>query len=62
LESQIQIEFLPPRCLERIRVCGIVRHRAVYLYGIEFLADSEQCQDGSGVSTITGTGRQPSVL
>ena len=61
LESQIQIEFLPPRCLERVRVCGIVRHRAVYLYGVEFLVDSDQCQDnGPSVSTITG--RQPSVL
>jgi hypothetical protein len=40
--SQIQIEFLPPRCTERVRVWGTVRHRAVYLYGIEFLADSDQ--------------------
>jgi PilZ domain len=48
LESQVQIEFLPPRCLERVRVCGTVRHRAVYLYGIEFLGDSEQRQDSVG--------------
>ncbi len=40
LESQIQVEFIPPQCKERIRVCGIVRHRALYLYGIEFLDDS----------------------
>ena len=61
LGSQIQIEFLPPRCLERVRVCGTVRHRAVYLYGIEFLVDSDQRPDtGADVGTITD--RQPSVL
>ena len=43
--SQIQVEFLPPRCTERVRVCGIVRHRALYLYGIEFLVDSDQHRD-----------------
>jgi PilZ domain-containing protein len=40
--SQIQIEFLPPRSKERVRVSGIVRHRALYLYGIEFQMDSER--------------------
>jgi PilZ domain len=40
--SQIQVEFLPPRSTELVRVSGIVRHRALYLYGIEFLVDSEQ--------------------
>ena len=55
LGSQIQVEFLPPRCTERVRVCGIVRHRALYLYGIEFLEDSDQHRDSwSDVSTITG--------
>ena len=42
LGSQIQVEFLPPRCEERVRVCGTVRHRALYLYGIEFLVDADQ--------------------
>lgn len=42
LKSQIQVEFRPPRCKERVRVCGTVRHRALYLYGIEFLVDSNQ--------------------
>jgi hypothetical protein len=56
LGSQIQIEFLPPRCTERVRVCGTVRHRALYLYGIEFLPDSDE-RDGTGedVGTITNT-------
>jgi len=39
--SQIQVEFLPPRSTELIRVSGIVRHRALYLYGVEFLVDSD---------------------
>jgi hypothetical protein len=55
LGSQIQVEFLPPRCKERVRVCGTVRHRAVYLYGIEFVLDLDQ-RPGSwtDVGTITG--------
>ena len=40
--SQVQVEFLPPRQPERVLVRGTVRHRALYLYGIEFLRDSEQ--------------------
>ncbi|MGC2198360.1 MAG: PilZ domain-containing protein [Terriglobales bacterium] len=44
LGSQIQIEFLPPRSKERVRVSGTVRHRALYLYGIEFLVDSSKVQ------------------
>jgi hypothetical protein len=39
--SQIQIEFLPPRRTELVLVSGIVRHRALYLYGVEFLLDSD---------------------
>ncbi len=54
LGSQIQVEFLPPRRTERVRVCGTVRHRALYLYGIEFLPDSDQRQGNeAGVGTIT---------
>jgi hypothetical protein len=40
--SQIQVELLPPRSTELVRVSGIVRHRALYLYGIEFLVDSDR--------------------
>src|SRR5712691_7978999 len=40
--SQLQVEFLPPRSTELVRVSGIVRHRALYLYGIDFLVDSDQ--------------------
>jgi PilZ domain len=57
LGSEIQIEFLPPRCRERVRVCGAVRHRALYLYGIEFLVESDQWR-GSWEDFGTITGRQ----
>jgi hypothetical protein len=40
--SQIQVEFLPPRSTEPVRVSGIVCHRALYLYGVDFLVDSDQ--------------------
>lgn len=48
--SQIQVEFLPPRSTELVRVSGVVRHRALYLYlyGIEFLVDCEQPSTGWG--------------
>jgi hypothetical protein len=39
--SQIQVEFLPPRSTELVRLSGIVRHRALYLYGVDFLVDSD---------------------
>jgi hypothetical protein len=55
LGSQIQVEFLPPRCKERVQLLGTVRHRALYLYGIEFLVESDQ-HPGSwaGAGTIAG--------
>ena len=40
--SQIQVEFLRPRSQEVVRVSGVVRHRALYLYGVDFLADSDR--------------------
>jgi len=38
--SQVEVEFLPPRSQEPVRVAGTVRSRALYLYGIEFLLES----------------------
>ena len=46
LGSQIQVEFLPPGCKERLRMSGTVRYRALYLYGIEFLVDADQDAQG----------------
>ncbi len=53
LGSRVDIEFLPHRASERIRVSGTVRHRALYLYGIEFLPDpdSRDTADSSLVET-----------
>lgn len=34
--SQIEVEFRPPASIETTRISGTVRHRALYLYGIEF--------------------------
>ena len=55
--SQIQVEFLPPRSTELVRVSGIVRHRALYLYGVDFLVDSDVgtvviSGDGAGDQTV----------
>ena len=53
LGSQIQVEFLPPRCTERVRARGIVRHCALYLYGIEFLLASHESQESrAGTNTV----------
>jgi hypothetical protein len=42
LGSQVEVQFLPPRSQELVRMSGTVRSRALYLYGIEFLQDSKQ--------------------
>jgi len=42
LGSHVEVEFMPSQSLEPVRLSGIVCHRAVYLYGIEFVFDSEQ--------------------
>jgi hypothetical protein len=34
--SEIHVEFLPPHGTYPIRMAAVVRHRALYLYGIEF--------------------------
>lgn len=41
LGSQIELEFLPPWSNEPTRVRGSIRHRALYLYGVEFVEESE---------------------
>jgi len=55
LGSQIQVEFRMPRSTELVRVSGIVRHRALYLYGIEFLAGSYR-DAGTQGDLVTTTG------
>jgi c-di-GMP-binding flagellar brake protein YcgR len=37
--SHVKVEFRTPHTDEPVRVCGKVRNRSVYLYGVEFLSD-----------------------
>jgi hypothetical protein len=58
--SHIEVEFIPPEAVYLVRLSGIVRHRAVYLYGIEFL-------DCAGVSTsqergLETLGQSPNIV
>ena len=58
LGCPIQVEFLASECAAPIRVHATVRHRALYLYGIEFSADS----DLSPVDKIERPERTESML
>jgi hypothetical protein len=42
---QLEVEFLPPRSELPIRMPATVRHRALYLYGIEFDAGESQIEE-----------------
>ena len=52
LGSLIELEFCQPRSNKPVRVHGTVRHRALYLYGIEFLMASDQASLEADISTI----------
>lgn len=43
--SHVEVEFLPPRAMKPIRKGGRVRHRALYLYGIEFVHEAEHSRE-----------------
>ena len=47
--SQIEVEFRSPRSGEKHRRRGTVRHRALYLYGIEFLRKAEFGEDSEPI-------------
>lgn len=51
--SQIEVEFLPPRAKEKVRRVGTVRHRALYLYGIEFAAELEDTATTAVAESVT---------
>jgi hypothetical protein len=42
--SPVEIEFESPESGKRHRLSGIVRHRALYLYGVEFLTKPQFAQ------------------
>lgn len=50
--SQVAIEFLPPGEDAPVRRPAKIRHRALYLYGVEFLPPGGQSDRQSG-SSIT---------
>jgi len=37
--KQVEVEFCPPGSDEPVRMSGTIKHRALYLYGIEFLSE-----------------------
>jgi len=47
--SPIEIEFQSPESGKRHRLLGIVRHRALYLYGIEFITKPQFAQARASV-------------
>lgn len=49
--SQVTVEFLPPGESEPVRLPANIRHRALYLYGVEFLeSDAHVSQAGTSVA------------
>jgi hypothetical protein len=50
--SRVDVEFLPPHTEAPVRMSGKIRHRALYLYGVEFLAQqtSAATQDARAVA------------
>jgi len=48
--SQIEVEFRSPESGLRTRIPGTVRHRALYLYGIEFLSEAEMHPHSRGMA------------
>src|SRR5215469_11709842 len=43
--SRVEVEFRPPESSEAVRIEATIRHRALYLYGIEFLPHSGERRD-----------------
>jgi len=44
--TQLEVEFRPPQSDQPVRVSGKVRHRALYLYGVEFLGEADETRQG----------------
>ena len=45
--TRVEVEFYPPESCEAVRVEAMIRHRALYLYGIEFLANSDELRNST---------------
>lgn len=53
IDSCVQIELLMPQSTERVQLDGIIRHRALYLYGVEFLHDAGEQHKIGQTSPLT---------
>ncbi len=42
VDSRIQVELMLPQSHQRMRIPAVVRHRALYLYGVEFLGEADE--------------------
>jgi len=42
--SNVEVEFDSPNTEQRYRIRGIIRHRALYLYGVEFVTKPQFAQ------------------
>ena len=47
--SPIELEFESPQSGKRHRLRAIIRHRALYLYGVEFVNQRQFVRAGAGV-------------
>ena len=57
--SPIEVAFRKPESRERVHLHGTVRHRALYLYGVEFLDGLESSSNPLRVATPYSTGKLP---
>ena len=53
VDSQIEIELLMPQSTQRMRIWATIRHRALYLYGVEFLRKSHDIPEFSRTDAQT---------
>jgi hypothetical protein len=56
--SEIKVSFVPPDSSERVQVTAAIRHRTVYLYGVEFLAAG---QTATSAATLAADSNQAVV-
>lgn len=58
VDSRIQIELLMPQSAGRVQMEGIIRHRALYLYGVEFSREADEHQASEEtISPLTHSSR-----
>jgi len=57
--SPVEVAFRKPESRERVHLRGTVRHRALYLYGIEFLDGAEFRGNSLQIATPYSIGKSP---